>query len=323
VADLTYYDTALMKWVPPKAKLIDVYAANVSSITINPRIGYRHKLFNVWINGLNQTSTTLAREALDIVLGAKTVMRFPAWLWGDANPGVPPVGWMFGSLSLPMFTGTFATKGVLDLLPDGAADETITLNVVSGTSYPVINVQYFEYPSDDAMSHEVPGGSDYWRKYFFAWFYLMSTVAGNGQELSEYGEPPGMTLLGENGRVPPNKLFHQIGITTGYPNANQNSSITNYTVYNALHQWRNDEELFTPETHTGLYINQQSSGNQTETTGGLWSQIKKLVDFQPNDSLQLYADVTSVTGSGSPLWVCIDGILEDLSKKPAGAGAPA
>jgi len=211
-------------------------------------------------------------------------------------------------------------RDILDLLPDAAADEPLTLNVVSGTSYPVIDAIYAEYPSDVSMAHDVPGGSDYYKKLFFAWFYLMSTTVASGQQLSEYGEPFGMSLLGENGTIPPNRIFHQFGLGSGYQNANQNSSITNYTVYNALHEWLNDEELWTPETHAGLYCNQESSGINTPTTFPLWSEMRRYVDFNPNDRLKLYVDVTSVTGSGSPIWVTIDGVLEDLSKKPAGAG---
>ena len=322
MADLSYFDVALNKWFPPKSKLLEIYATNVSSVTINPRIGYRHKLFNIWINGINSTSTTLTREAVDIVLGPKTVSRYPVWMWGTANWDIPTVPTTGASFVLPRFTDEWAARGIVDLLPDAAQDEPLTVSVVSGTSYPVIHLLYVEYPSENAAAHDVPGGSDYWRKYFFAWFYLMTTTVGNGQQLSEYGEPFGMSLLGENGRLPPNKAFHQIGLQTGYQNANQNSSITNYTVYNALHEWYNDEELFTPDTHTGLYINQQSSGINTDTTSGLDYETKRFVDFNPNDLLALYADVTSVTGSGSPLWVYIDGILEDLSKKPAGAGGP-
>jgi len=312
-----------MKWLPPKSKLIDVYATNVSSLTINPRIGYRHKLINVQMNGLNNTSTTLFREAMDIVLGPKTIMRYPAWLWGGVTTDTDGVGGVWGPLHIPTFLSTWVKRNILDLLPDAAADETITLNTVSGTSYQVIYAQYVEYPSDQAMAHDVPGGSEYWRKLFIAWFYLNSATVGNGQLLSEYGEPFGMSLLGENGRLPPNKVFHQFGIGSGYPNAAQNSSISNYTTYNALHEWKNDEELFTPDTHSGLYINQESSTTSYATTEALPYEAPRLVDFNPNDLLKLYADVTAVTGSGGPLWVTVDGILEDLSKKPAGAGAPA
>jgi len=322
VADLNYYDAIQMKWLPPKSKLIEVYSTNVSALTINPRIGYRHKLLNVWINGLNPTTTSLTREAIDIVLGPKTLVRWPAWLWGNYITSIVGMGGTYRSSGVPEFLGTYILKGVLDLLPDAAADEPLTLSAVSGTSYSAIDAMYVEYPSDQAMAHDVPGGSDYWRKYFFAWFYLFSTTVENGQQLSEYGEPFGMQLLGENGRMPPNKTFHQLGILSGYPNANQNSSITNYTVYNALHEWLNDEELFTPDTHTGLYINQQSAGYLTDTTFAVNFEPKRMVDFNPNDLLALYADVTSVTGTGSPLWVTIDGVLEDLSKKPATAGGP-
>jgi len=213
-------------------------------------------------------------------------------------------------------------RGIVDLLPDAAADEAMTLNFISGTSYPVVSIRYVEYPSDDAMNHNVPGGSDYYKKYFSAWFYLMSTTVENGQQLTETGEPFGMSLLGENGTVPPNKIFHQYGLLSGYENAYQSSSISNYTVYNALHEWKNDEELWTPDTHAGLYCNQQQSGIMTDTTQVFWGEEKRMVDFNPNDRLSLYADVTSVTGSGSPLWVAIDGVLEDLSKKPATAGGP-
>jgi len=321
VADLSFLDAAMLKFLPPKSKLIEVYSTNVSSITINPRIGYRHKLLNIWINGLNIISTSLDHEAVDIILGPRTLMRYPGYLWG-ASASIGGLNWISTATDLPVFLTTIYNKGLIDLLPDAAADETLTLSMVSGTSYPVIYALYAEYPSDQAMAHDVPGGSEYWRRYFFAWFRLFSTTVGNGQQLSEYGEPFGMSLLGENGRLPPNRAFHQIGVTTGYQNANQNSSISNYTTYNALHEWKSDEELFTPDTHVGLYINQEASGSQTDTSVGLSQEVRKLVDFNPNDRLKLYADVTSVTGSGSALWIVIDGVLEDLSKKPAGAGGP-
>jgi len=323
VAISSFLDASLMKFLPTKSKVIEVYATNVSSLTINPRIGYRHKLINVCVNGLSNNSTSLTREAIDIILGPKTLMRYPAWLWGSTAASVNQVGSMIWGPNQTFFLNTWVTKGILDLLPDAAQDEPLTLSTISGTAYPVIEAMYAEYPSDQAPAHDVPGGSDYWRKYFIAWFYLMSTTVGSGQQLTEYGEPFGMSLLGENGRLPPDKAFHQLGLASGYQNANQNSSITNYTVYNALHQWHNDEELYTPQTHSGLYINQQSSGSSIDTSQPLFAEFQRFIDFNPNDLLALYADVTSVTGSGSPLWVTIDGILEDLSKKPAGAGAPA
>ena len=323
MADLSFADLLTMSWLPPKSKQVEIYATNVSSVTINPKLGYRHKLLNITITGMSLNPTTLDHEAVDIVLGAKTLMRYPAWLWGDNFYSISGLDTITGTLDMPIFTGTFIQKNILDLLPDAAEDEPMTLSVVSGTSYPVIDVKYAEYPSDTPLAHDVPGGSDYYRKLFFAWFRLLSTTVGNGQQLVEYGEPFGMSLLGQNGAIPPNKVFHQFGIISGYQNANQNSGITNYTVYNALHEWKNDEELFTPDTHSGLYCNQQSSEYITDTSLALWKQIRRYVDFNPNDRLNLYADVTSVTGSGSALWVVLDGVLEDLSKKPAGAGAPA
>jgi len=323
VADLSFADLLTMSWLPPKSKQVEIYATSVSSVTINPKLGYRHKLLNVSINGLNVTNTTLDHEALDIILGPKTLMRFPVWLWGTNNASLNSLDWVMSTLEVGLFTYEFIQRNIIDLLPDAAEDEPLTLSVVSGTSYPVIDVKYIEYPSDQSLAHDVPGGSDYYKKLFFAWFRLLSTTIGSGQPLVEYGEPFGMALLGQNGAIPPNKVFRQFGIMSGYQNAGQNSSISNYTVYNALHEWRNDEELFTPDTHAGLYCNQQSSGISTDTSLNLFSQIKRYVDFSANDRLNLYADVTSVTGSGSALWVTLDGVLEDLSKKPAGAGAPA
>jgi len=181
VADLSFFDVALMKWIPPKSKLLEVYATNVSSVTINPRIGYRHKLFNIWINGINDTPTTLTREAVDIIAGPKTLLRYPVWLWGNIGYSVNAVGTTIWGVNQSYFFNNWATKPILDLLPDAAQDEPLTLNVVSGTSYPVIEAIYAEYPSDQAAAHDVPGGSDYWKKYFIAWFYLMSTTAGSGQ----------------------------------------------------------------------------------------------------------------------------------------------
>jgi len=320
VADVSFTDATMLKWLPPNSKLLEVYGLNVSQITINPRIGYRHKLINIAITGLYQNSTSLSREALDIILGPKTLMRFPAWTWGSWTANIGDIWQATASTGLPWFLDFFVQKGVLDLLPDAAQDEPITLNVISGTSYSKMEALYVEYPSDKAAAHDMPGGSDYWKKYFFAWFYLLGTTVASGQQLAETGDPFGMTLLGENGRIPPDKVFHQIGIVSGYPNANQNSSITNYTTYNALHEWRNDEELFTPESHAGLYSNQEGSGYGTDTSLPLYQGISRLIDFNENDALNLYADVTAVSGSGGPIWAVVHGVLEDLTKKPATAG---
>jgi len=322
MADLNFYDSILMKWLPPKSKQVEIYATNASSITIEPKIGYRHKLLHIGNVGANNTSSTLDHEALDIILGAKTVARFPDFMWGSGGFSIGTLNSVAETALLPQLLVIYMQRNILDLLPDAAEDEPITLSYVSGTAYSVTKVIYAEYPSDNPLAHDVPGGSDYWRKYFFAWFSLLSTAVKNGQQLTESGEPFGMSLLGLNGRVPPNRHFHQFGIQTGYMSGSQNSSITNYTVYNALHEWKNDEELFTPDTHAGLYINQYNSYNLTDAGNPLPVEVKREEDFNPNDSLQLYTDVTSVTGSGSTLWVVIDGILEDLSKKPAGAGGP-
>jgi len=312
-----------LEWLPPKSKVLQIYSTNVSSVTINPKIGYRHKLLNVAINGIAgvMTPTNMTREAIDIVLGAKTMVRYPAWMWGNSIPDIAQYS-DTADVSLPWFLTNWVTKGITDLLPDAAQDEPLTISAISGNTYPVIGIRYAEYPSEQAAAHDVPGGSDYWRKYFVAWFYLMSTTVGSGQQLTEAGEPFGLSLLGSDGLIPPNRHFRMFTLESGYQNALENSSITNYTVYNALHVWKNDEELFTPDTHVGLYINQQNSGGQTDTTNSIFNDWRRNTDFNPSDRLSLYADVTSVTGSGSPLWVLIDGILEDLSKKPATAGGP-
>ena len=323
MAQIGFVEAMQLKWLPPKSKVLQTYATNVSSITINPRVGYRHKLLSVAINGIvgEMTPPNMTREAVDIILGPKTMMRYPAWLWGDGGPFIAQYSDSPDGSTLLWFLANWVNKEVLHLLPDAADDEPLTVSMISGNAYPTVGIKYAEYPSENAAAHDVPGGSDYWERYFWAWFYLMTTTVASGQQLSEYGEPYGMSLLGDNGRLPPNRAFHQLTIASGYQNAAQNSSITNYTVYNALHEWLNDEELFTPDTHIGLYINQQSSGGETDTSNGPFATWRRDVDFNPNDKLSLYADVTSVTGSGSPLWVAIEGILQDLSKKPAG-GAP-
>jgi len=323
VAVIGFDEAIQLKWLPPKSKILQVYASNVSSITINPKIGYRHKLLHIAMNGIQNeiSSTTMSREAVDIILGPKTMLRYPAFLWGNSYGSIGAYADTPNGSSLLYFLSNWVYKNILDLLPDAADDEPLTVNAVSGNNYSTLVVRYAEYPSDHSDAHDVPGGSDYWERYFVAWFNILATAAGSGQQLTEGGEPYGMSLLGDNGRIPPNKAFHQISIETGYQNANQNSSITNYSVYNALHEWLNDEELFTPDTHMGLYINQQASGTQTDTTNFLFANWRRDVDFNPNDSLKLYTDVASVTGSGSVLWVVIDGILQDLSKKPAG-GTP-
>lgn len=317
-------EIALQKWIPKDAELIEVTGTDVSSLTIEPELGYRHKIFDLNINFAEPAGAVSAApwyDAVDIILGSKTISRYIGWLYGNTSADIQGIENYNSWSRFSTFSDVLADLNLLHLLWDAAEDEAITFNMVSGNSVELMKARYLKYKSADVSSHDVPGGSDYYQRLFFDWWSLLATSTGAGQMLTEGPMPYGQKLLGQNGRIPPTRQFEQYIIRTGYPNGNQNSGVTNFTEYSYLHEWDDDQELWTPLTHQGLYIDQQKSGFLTDTTTILDNSKLYKYTFKPNHLLGLYADVPSVTGSGSTLTAVLFGVLTDLSKAPAAPAA--
>jgi len=273
-----------------------VTGSSTTQLTIPARIGYRHVLYDVFITG-----TTLYAYA-DIAVGTRVFLRIPFQADNCITVNYPGAkvngkGFLWGLSDL------FGSEH----LPNAAEDEDI--NITLSAAAVRIDAYYAEIKPQDVSSHSVPGGSDAKIKPFIELLDTLVTTTGNGINVLNENMPTGLGLLDNNGRV---KATTQFTLLTAF--ADYTSSGTNFTQYSRLHIYDEDEELFTPLNHEGLFI------DYTVAQGDLymnWPQRQYFKPdqpyiFKPNHQVSVKADVPAVTGSGSTLRVALIGVRERL-----------
>ena len=273
-----------------------ISGSSTTQLTIPARVGHRHVLYDVFVSGIP------AYGYADVSVGTRIFMRIP---FGAAN---------IASVFSPgyKFRGKGFLWGLSELfgaehLPNAAEDEdiNITLNV------PAIRIDayYAEIQPQDVSSHSVPGGSDAKIKPFIEVLDTLVTTTGNGINVLNENMPTGLGLLDANGRV---KATTQFTLLTAF--ADYVSSGTNVTEYSRLHIYDEDEELFTPVNHEGLFIDYTIAAGDLYmnwTVGQYWKPDQPYI-FKPNHQISVTADVVAVTGTGSKLRVALIGIRERL-----------
>jgi len=273
-----------------------ISGSSTTQLTIPARIGYRHVLYDVFVTGPTPYGYA------DVAVGTRIFIRLP---FGVQNcPTVQPPGYKVA--------GKGFLWGLSDLfgaehLPNAAEDEDI--NITLNAAATRIDAYYAEIKPQDVSSHSVPGGSDAKIKPFIEVLDTLVTTTGNGINVLNENMPTGLGLLDNNGRV---KATTQFTLLTAY--VDYVSSGTNFTEYSRLHIYDEDEELFTPLNHEGLFI------DYTVTVGDLymnWPQRwyfkpDQPYVFKPNHQVSVKADVAAVTGTGSTLRVALIGVRERI-----------
>ena len=273
-----------------------VSATNTSQLTIPARIGYRHVLYDVFLTGAGPYMY------IDIAVGTRVFIRLPMQA-GNCYVILQPGAKYQGKGFLWGLSDLFGAEN----LPNAAEDEDINITV-NGT-VTRIDAYYAEIKPQDVTSHTVPGGSDAKVKPFIEVLDTLVTTTGNGINVLNENMPTGLGLLDNSGRV---KATTQFTLLTAF--ADYVSSGPNFTEYSRLHIFDEDEELFTPLNHEGLFI------DYTVTIGDLfmnfpmgqyWKPDQPYV-FKPNHQVSVKADVPAVTGTGSTLRVALIGVRERI-----------
>ena len=192
-------------------------------------------------------------------------------------------------------------------LPNAAEDEDI--NITLNAAATRIDAYYAEIQPQDVSSHSVPGGSDAKIKPFIEVLDTLVATTGNGINVLNENMPTGLGLLDANGRV---KATTQFTLLTAF--ADYVNSGANVTEYSRLHIYDEDEELFTPLNHEGLFIDYTIAAAELYmdwTRGQYWKPDQPYI-FKPNHQVSLKADVPAVTGSGSTLRVALIGVRERI-----------
>jgi len=273
-----------------------VTGSSTTQLTIPARIGYRHVLYDVFVT--NPPSLGYA----DVSVGTRIFIRLPfqaANCVTVSSPGQKNAGKGF----LWGLSDLFASEN----LPNAAEDEDI--NITLNAAATRIDAYYAEIKPQDVSSHSVNGGSDAKTKPFIELLDTLVSSAGNGINVLNENMPTGLGLLDANGRV---KATTQFTLLTAF--ADYVSSGTNFTEYSRLHIFDEDEELYTPLNHEGLFI------DYTVTQGDLFMNWPARLYFKPdqpyvfkpNHQVSVKADVPAVTGTGSTLRVALIGVRERI-----------
>ena len=273
-----------------------VSGSSTTQLTIPARIGYRHVLYDLFV------TNPPAYGYADIAVGTRVFIRLPfqaANCVTVSNPGqkYQGKGFLWGLSDL------FGTEN----LPNAAEDEDI--NITLNAAATRIDAYYAEIQPQDVSSHSVPGGSDAKIKPFIEVLDTLVTSAGTGINVLNENMPTGLGLLDISGRVKATTQFTLLTMFADYV-----SSGTNFTEYSRLHIFDEDEELFTPLNHEGLFI------DYTVTQGDLYMNFPQRLYFKPdqphvfkpNHQVSVKADVAAVTGTGSTLRVALIGVRERL-----------
>jgi len=273
-----------------------VSGSSTTQLTIPARIGYRHILYDLFVT--NPPSYGYA----DIAVGTRVFIRLPfqaANCVTVSNPGQKHAGKGF----LWGLSDLFGAEN----LPNAAEDEDI--NITLNAAATRIDAYYAEIQPQDVSSHSVNGGSDAKVKPFIEILDTLVNSAGTSINVLNENMPTGLGLLDISGRVKATTQFTLLTMFADYV-----SSGTNFTEYSRLHIFDEDEELFTPLNHEGLFI------DYTVTQGDLYMNFPARLYFKPdqpyifkpNHQISVKADVAAVTGTGSTLRVALIGIRERL-----------
>ena len=273
-----------------------VTGSSSTQLTIPARIGYRHVLYDLFVT--NPPSYGYA----DIAVGTRVFIRIPfgAQFCDTVDrPGFKANGkgflWGLSNLFGP------------EHLPNAAEDEDI--NITLNAAATRIDAYYAEIQPQDVSSHSVNGGSDAKVKPFIEVLDALVNSAGTGINVLNENMPTGLGLLDISGRVKATTQFTLLTMFADYVTGG-----TNFTEYARLHIYDEDEELFTPLNHEGLFI------DYTVAQGDLhmyWPQQLYFKPdtpyvFKPNHQISVKADVPAVTGTGSTLRVAMIGVRERI-----------
>jgi hypothetical protein len=273
-----------------------VSGSSTTQLTIPARVGHRHILYDLFVTNFP------AAGYADISVGTRIFMRIPFGIQNCSTVHAP--GYKFNGKG---FLWTLSELFGAENLPNAAEDEDI--NITLNAAATRIDAYYAEIKPEDVSSHSVNGGSDAKVKPFIEVLDTLVTSAGTGVNVLNENMPTGLGLLDNNGRV---KATTQFTLLTAF--ADYVSSGTNFTEYSRLHIYDEDEELFTPLNHEGLFI------DYTVTVGDLYMNFPahwyfkpdQPYIFKPNHQVSLKADVAAVTGTGSTLRVALIGVRERL-----------
>lgn len=209
------------------------YVSSGSSVTIPARVGYRHRILELYID------SPASNSYFDVYVGSRIIGRFPV-KWGDSL-FVAPNNASKDNLSLFGFIRQLFGN---DYVIEGDPSEDITFNF--STTQSGIHIYYQE--DTDTVDKTKPLRSLSPTRVLFHILTHSSTInASKNYSLDTPVIPTGFLSIADGSVFPSNTQWTIKALAFG---SSQNGS----TTPTALHLWKDNLEYYTPLDHSGVSI---------------------------------------------------------------------
>ncbi|MCI4409220.1 MAG: hypothetical protein JHC26_09020 [Thermofilum sp.] len=246
------------------------YVSSGSSVTIPARVGYRHRILELYIDSPANNSY------FDVYVGSRIVGRFPV-KWGDSLFVAPNNS----SLNNQSLFGFIRSLFGNDYYIEGDASEDITFNFSNSQSG--IHIYYQE--DTDTVDKTKPLRSLSPSRVLFHILTHSKTISASGNySLDTPIIPTGFLSIADGSVFPSNTQWVVKALAFG---SAQNGS----TTPTALHIWRDNYEYFTPYDHTGVSVKYGQNFLVFDITRGDFFDIPD-VTFQAGNKISVNIDAT-------------------------------
>lgn len=246
------------------------YVASGTSVTIPARVGYRHRILELYID------SPASNSYFDVYVGSRIVGRFPI-KWGDSTFVAPTNASKDNKSLFSFIRDVFGS----DYYIEGDASEDITFNFSSSQSG--IHIYYQE--DTEAVDKTKPLRSLSPNRVLFHILTHSKAVSASGNySLDTPIIPTGFLSIADGSVFPSNTQWLVKGLAFG--SAQSGSTTPTY-----LHIWKDNFEFFTPYDHAGVSVKLGQNFMTFDVTRGDYFAIPDVV-FQSGNKISVNFDAS-------------------------------
>jgi hypothetical protein len=246
------------------------YVASGNSVTIPARVGYRHRILELYID------SPADRSYFDVYVGSRIVGRFPV-KWGDSLFVTPNNASKDNKSLFGFIRDIFGS----DYYVEGDASEDITFNFSSNQTG--IHIYYQE--DTEAVDKTKPLRSLSPSRVLFHILTHSSPInASRNYSLDTAIIPTGFLSITDGSVFPSNTQWIIKALAFGSAQAGS-------TTPTFLHLWKDNFEFFTPFDHSGVSIKFNQNFLNFDITRGDFFDIPDVV-FQSGNKLSVNFDAS-------------------------------
>jgi len=246
------------------------YVASGSSVTIPARVGYRHRILELYID------SPADKSYFDVYVGSRIVGRFPV-KWGDSLFIAPNNASKDNKSIFSFIRDLFGS----DYYIEGDASEDITFSF----SAPQTGIHIYYQEDTEAVDKTKPLRSLSPSRVLFHILTHSSAInSTKNYSLDTSIIPTGFLNIADGSVFPSNTLWVVKALAFGSAQAGS-------TTPTFLHLWKDNFEFFTPYDHAGVSVKYGQNFFVFDITRGDFFDIPD-VTFQAGNKLSVNFDAT-------------------------------